>query len=123
MSYDLNQFEEENYLNLETYKKNGEAVKTPVWFVLYNGLIYIITKSNTGKVKRIKNNGSVKIIPCNFRGQIHGTWISGIARFANPEESKQAFNLRKKKYGIKAILSNIFTYGKGSLVAIIVEPS
>lgn len=123
MSPDLNQFKEENYLNLETYRRNGVAVKTPVWFLLYENGIYVITKKKTGKVKRIKNNTSVRIIPCNFLGKGHGTWISGVARFANTEESNRALALRKKKYGIKAILSSLFTFGKGDLVTIVINPT
>ncbi len=56
----LEQFLDQKYINLETYRKNGESVKTPVWFVVIDELIYIITRENTGKVKRMKNNHNVK---------------------------------------------------------------
>lgn len=29
----LHSFENQAYMNLETYRKNGEGVKTPVWMV------------------------------------------------------------------------------------------
>ena len=54
------------YIALETFKKNKQAVKTPVWFVIHNGVIYVITREKTGKVKRIKNNPRVRIAPCTF---------------------------------------------------------
>ena len=37
----LDQFANQNYLSLETFKKNGDGVKTPVWFVLDRGVFYV----------------------------------------------------------------------------------
>ncbi len=33
------QFSDEKHINLETLRKNGTKVKTPVWFVTFNDLI------------------------------------------------------------------------------------
>jgi hypothetical protein len=98
------------YINLETYKKNGQLVRTPVWFVIDNDQIFITTRPDTGKVKRIKNNNRVKIMPCGMRGEPKGEWIEGTARFANESESKNAINLRNKKYGMRAKLVGMFAY-------------
>ncbi|MGI0004437.1 MAG: PPOX class F420-dependent oxidoreductase, partial [Candidatus Nitrosotenuis sp.] len=98
------------YINLETYKKNEQAVKTPVWFVVDNGQIFVTTRPDTGKVKRIRNNQAVKIMPCGMRGESKGEWLAGTARFANESESKNAVSLRNKKYGIRARLVDMFTY-------------
>ena len=35
----LSQFANEKYLNLETYRKNGTPVLTPVWFADENGIL------------------------------------------------------------------------------------
>ena len=59
----------EKYILFETYKINNQPVKTPVWFVIHNDLIYVITREDTGKVKRLKNNQHVKIAPCTFKGK------------------------------------------------------
>jgi len=53
---DLNEIESEKYISLETYRKNNQPVKTPVWFVIKDDLIYVVTGDKTGKVKRLKNN-------------------------------------------------------------------
>ena len=53
-----NEIESEKYISIETYKKDGTPVQTPVWFVVKNNLIYIVTREKTGKVKRIRNNKS-----------------------------------------------------------------
>jgi PPOX class probable F420-dependent enzyme len=44
---------------LTTFRKNGEAVPTPVWFAESDGKLYIYTANSSGKVKRIRNNASV----------------------------------------------------------------
>jgi len=98
------------YINLETYKKNGQLVRTPVWFVIDNDQIFVTTRPDTGKVKRIKNNNRVKIMPCGMRGEPKGEWIEGTARFANESESKNAIKLRNKKYGMRAKLVGMFAY-------------
>lgn len=110
------QFSDQEYINLETYKKDGTGVKTPVWFVTDDNLIYVITRQKTGKVKRIRNNSSVKICACSFNGTPKSQWVSGNATIIQGEESKKAISLRKKKYGIKARLAGFMTKSKGDLV-------
>lgn len=39
----LQQFENQQFLNLETFRKNGIGVKTPVWFVQDGETLYVRT--------------------------------------------------------------------------------
>ena len=110
------QFSDAKYINLETLRKNGTEVKTPVWFVTYDDLIYVITREHTGKVKRLRNNSKVRICPCSFKGKPEGEWISGIATLVEGEGAKIVISLRKKKYGIKALLAGFMTKNKGEIV-------
>lgn len=116
MSQIPEQFSEQDYINLETYKKDRTGVKTPVWFVTDRDTIYVITREKTGKVKRIKNNATVRICPCSFNGTPKGNWVSGTATKVQGEEERKAISLRKKKYGIKAKLAGFLTKGKGDLI-------
>ena len=68
MSADIRQFNDAKYINMETFKKNGTSVSTPVWFVTENGYIFVVTRSGTGKVRRVRNNPKVRIVPSGFRG-------------------------------------------------------
>ncbi|MDE1767087.1 MAG: PPOX class F420-dependent oxidoreductase [Thaumarchaeota archaeon] len=111
-------FLDQKCINLETYRKSGQTVKTPVWFVLTDRTIYVVTTSTTGKVKRLQNNKDVRIVPCGFRGEPKGDWVEGEAYFADKAESERALKLRKKKYGLQARLANIFASRKGELVVI-----
>ena len=64
----LGQFVRQEYLNLETFRKNGEGVKTPVWFVEDNGKLYVRTVADSAKVKRLRRNAQVRVTPCQADG-------------------------------------------------------
>ena len=113
----LEEIESEKCISLETYRKNNEPVKTPVWFVIKNDLIYVVTRDQTGKVKRLRNNQQVKIATCNFKGKIKGQWISGTAKILTEEETKDAVKWREKKYGLMAKIAKFLSKGKGELLA------
>ena len=65
----LSKFANQRYLSMETYRKTGKPVATPVWFAEENGRLYIYSRANAGKVKRLRNNPNVKIVPCDLRGK------------------------------------------------------
>jgi len=115
-SDNLSLLEKQKYINLETYKKSGQAVKTPVWFMISDGLIFVLTTENRGKVKRIKNNPKIRIMPCGMRGEPKGDWIDGTARFATEEETQNAIKLRHKKYGFRAKIVGMFIKKEKPLV-------
>ena len=96
----LSQFVREKHISLETYRKTGEAVRTPVWFIEENGELLVRTDSSTGKIKRIRNNPRVRIAPCNARGTVKGRWVDGEARMIESESSEHVFSLLRKKYGV-----------------------
>jgi PPOX class probable F420-dependent enzyme len=110
----------EKYINLETYRKSGRGVRTPVWFVESGGgdssILYVRTSDDTGKYKRIRNNTSVQIAPCDMRGGIKGEWVKGEARIASEEEKLKAFKMLEKKYGIMYKLTRMFLSGKNYVV-------
>ena len=95
----MSQFEGEKYISLETYRKTGDPVRTPVWFVEENGELFVRTDSDTGKMKRIRSNPRVRVAVCNIRGNITGSWVDGEAQMTDMESSDHIFSLLKKKYG------------------------
>ena len=121
MGNHLDQFLDQKYINFETYKKDGTPVRTPVWFVIDKDLIYVITRDSTGKVKRLKNNQNVRIVSCSFKGEPKNEWVKGKTEMITGEEADKAIKLRKKKYGMFARLSGIFTSQKGNLVVYSIE--
>jgi PPOX class probable F420-dependent enzyme len=105
------------YINLETYRKNGQPVSTPVWFMIDNNIIYVVTSADTGKVKRLRNNPSIRIMPSGFRGEPKGEWTDAKARFAGGAEAERAMQLRKKRYGLQARLVGMIR-GASTVIAI-----
>jgi len=96
----LSQFTGKKHISIETYRKTGDPVRTPVWFVEENGELFVRTDSDTGKIKRIRNNPKVRVATSNMRGTVKGSWVEGEARIIDPESSKHVFFLLRKKYGI-----------------------
>jgi len=111
------QFAGEKYINLETYRKNGQGVRTPVWFVESgDGILYVRTSDDTGKYKRIRNNPSVQIAPCDMRGGVKGKWVKGEARIASEDEKLKTFKMLEKKYGMIYKMTRMFMSGKNYVV-------
>jgi uncharacterized protein len=121
MSLDTHQFDISKYINLETYKKNGKVVSTPVWFVIEDKKVFVITRSGTGKVKRLRNNPNVRISPCNFRGKLKGKWVNGTASLQDSLEYERIMDIRNKKYGFQSKLASLFTIGKGDFILISIK--
>ena len=94
-------FEKQKYLNLETFRKSGEGVKTPVWFVQDGDVLFVRTITDSGKVKRIRNNSLVNIAPCRMDGALLGDWIQAEAREVSDQEvDHKVDKLLDKKYGL-----------------------
>ena len=104
----LAQFTDQQYFNLETFRKNGEGVLTPVWFVEHEGVFYFYTVADSFKVKRIRNNPRVRIAPCDVRGKLKGDWVEAAAREIEGAEAKRADDLLNEKYGWKKRFINFF---------------
>ena len=118
---DLNEIESEKYISLETYKKNNQAVRTPVWFVVKNNRIYVVTRDQTSKIKRLRNNQKIKIATCNIKGKISSQFTEGIAEILSDTESRQVVDWRDEKYGIFSKIAKFLSKNKGQLVAISIK--
>ena len=84
---DLKQFKNQEFLSLETFRKNGEGVKTPIWFAEEDGAFFMWTDGESGKIKRIRNNPKVSVAPCKRFGDVIGEWVTG---YASVDESAAA---------------------------------
>lgn len=97
----LKQFEKQQYLNIETFRKNGQGVKTPVWFVQDGEALQVWTQAGSGKAKRIRNNGTVRVAPSTGSGEPTGEWMDAQAQTnESPEAIKHVEKLMQKKYGV-----------------------
>ncbi len=62
---------DERCVLLTTFKRDGTAVSTPVWWVdMGDGTFGFWTSSASGKAKRLAHTSRVTVQPCNQRGVI-----------------------------------------------------
>ena len=115
--FNLEDIKSEKYISLETYRKNNQPVKTPVWFVIKDDLVYVVTREQTGKVKRLKGNLQVKFALCTIKGKITGEWISGTVKILDEKQTKEAVKMRDKKYGFLAKIAKFASKSKGEFFA------
>jgi uncharacterized protein len=112
----LSQLAGEKYISIETYRKSGQPVRTPVWFAESGGILYVRTSDDTGKYKRIRNDSSVQVAPCNMRGNVKGEWVKAEARIVSDDEKERAYKMLEKKYGLIYKMSSMFLGGRNYVV-------
>ena len=118
----LKSFEKGKYINIQTYKKNGLPISTPVWFIIKDNRIFFRTSQNSGKIKRIRNNNNIKFALCDIRGKIKGESFDGIAKIEN-DPNNVILSQINKKYGLSSRLMKIFYKIKKIDIAILsIEP-
>ena len=93
----------QKYASLATFRKTGAEVRTPIWFGEQNGKLYVMTRPDSGKCKRIRNNPIVKIAPCTIRGKITGPEFPATACFLPAEESGRVRRLINAKYWLARV--------------------
>ena len=108
------------YLSLETYRRSGAAVRTPVWFAEAEGALYVYSLANAGKVKRVRVNPRVRVAPCDMRGNVSGEWLEGEACVVEGEEERRGHALLNRKYRPWKTLGDFFSRLRGRRQAILV---
>lgn len=97
----LKAFEKQQYLSIETFRKNGQGVKTPVWFVQDGEVLYIWTQTDSGKAKRVRNVSKVNIAPSRGDGAPLADFVPASAnRDDSLDAVKHVRGLMVKKYGL-----------------------
>jgi PPOX class probable F420-dependent enzyme len=93
----------QKYISLKTFRKSGIGVATAVWFGEEGDKLYVMTRSDMGKTKRIRNNPQVKVAPCTIRGTVTGPEFPATARILPPAEQQMARRTINRKYWMARI--------------------
>jgi PPOX class probable F420-dependent enzyme len=88
------------YLSLTTYRRDGRAVATPVWFVVDEGTIYVSTGEATGKVRRLRRDARVTVGPSDGLGRPRGAPFEAVARFAPVVDEPRVVAMFDRKYRV-----------------------
>ncbi len=89
---------DQKYISLTTFRKNGSGVATPVWFGEDSDKLYVMTRSDMGKTKRVRNNTQVRVAPCTIRGKTTGPEFAATARILPLAEHGLAQQTINRKY-------------------------
>jgi PPOX class probable F420-dependent enzyme len=120
----LEQLSSEKYILLTTFRKDGRAVSTPLWVVPDGTGLAFWTPTDTGKFKRIRNNGRVTMQPCDVRGNPHGEVVEAQARIGDAADRRRVGAGLRRKYGILGWLTEMGSRvrrGTDGTVAILVS--
>ncbi len=93
----------QKYISLTTFRRSGAAVPTPVWFGEKEDRLYVMTRSDSGKCKRIRHHSGVRIAPCTLRGKITGAEFAATARVLPPHDWPWARQTILRKYWLARV--------------------
>jgi uncharacterized protein len=117
------------YLNLETFRKSGQGVRTPVWFAgePEQGApekLCVYSTEDSGKAKRIRNNGRARVTPCDARGKLLGEWVEARAEIVTGAEAEHGMQLLNKKYfPWKQLLDFFSFFSRNKRVVFVIRPA
>ncbi len=111
-----------SYIALETYRRSGQGVTTPVWVVAEPGRLLVVTDRRTGKVKRIANDGRVAVCASDVRGRPRSAWVEAHARIVDePAEVERTNGLLRTKYGLQYRLFTLAGRGRRGIGDTVLE--
>jgi PPOX class probable F420-dependent enzyme len=88
------------YLLLESQRTDGTWAGNPMWFAAVNNTIFLRTKADSLKVRRVSRRPIVKVAPCTMRGKPLDDYIKCRARFVPLEREAQAEAALRRRYGL-----------------------
>lgn len=87
------------FVLLTTFRQQGQAVATPMWFAYDNGKLYMVTQRTAGKLKHIRHTNRVLLASCDVAGKVLGPSVEAVAHELPMEHHVTADVLLAKKYG------------------------
>jgi PPOX class probable F420-dependent enzyme len=106
---DLSDYQREKYLSLTTFRPDGSAVATPVWFAEDAGALFVWTNRDSHKVRRLQHNSAVEITLCSLSGKPTRAPIAAIASLLSESESARVQELLHRKYGVQKRVWDMYT--------------
>jgi len=103
------ELDDARYINLLSYKRDGGAVRTPVWAAPLDGKLVVFTNRDSYKVKRIRRNPQVRVARCDARGHLLGSWIDATcAVVEDGAQQERIMDALTRKYGWQLRVLNFF---------------
>ena len=94
---------DEAYVSLASFRRDGREVRTAVWIARDGDDLVVYTNGRSGKVKRIRRDGRVRLAACDARGGLRGEWSEGRARLRDDAAARdRGLAAIRRKYGWQA---------------------
>jgi PPOX class probable F420-dependent enzyme len=96
----LNTLATNRYAQLRTYRRDGSAVDTPIWFAIDGASVVFRTKVGP-KTRRIAHNSAVELWACDYRGRSadDAPTVHGQAAMLDAAAAERADRLLHRRYG------------------------
>lgn len=94
----------EKFVSLTTFKRNGDAVASPMWVVGDGARLSVWTPADSWKVKRVRSDPRVTLAVCGRTGKVAPGQpvFAGTAEvITDPGEVTRVESLVKRKYGLE----------------------
>jgi uncharacterized protein len=78
------------YVSLTSFRHDGSAVATPMWYALDDGHLFLETDGGSYKMKRIRRDPHVRVAPCDARGRLRGEPVEADARILPDAERERS---------------------------------
>ena len=119
-----------DFIQLTTFRRNGEGVPTPVWVVPDGDTLAVFTPAGTGKLKRIRHTPRVTVAECSRRGRVDDDVVPVEAHAtatADPAEVDRVTRLLAGKYGLQfkiaMLAERVFARGERRREVIHIRPA
>ena len=87
------------YLSLESYRRDGTAVRTPLWFAADgDGTFYVYSRADAFKVKRLRRAPGCRIAACDIWGNVSGPWLDATAAVVSGAAAARGMALLDRRY-------------------------
>lgn len=107
---------DQTYVNLETFKRDGTGVRTPVWVAPLDGNLVIFTDGTSYKVKRVARDSRARVAVCDVRGGNNGTWFDGTCSVITDDAREaRAYEALRAKYGLQMRVVDLFSWLGGRI--------
>ncbi len=104
----MSDLDQARYCSLKTFRKDGRAVATAVWFAAAADRFFAFSAGEAGKVKRIRNSARAEVAPCDVRGNVQGAYLPVTAALLTAQSDIDiALRTLRSKYGIVMVLFDI----------------
>jgi PPOX class probable F420-dependent enzyme len=120
----------EKFVSLTTFKRDGDGVAAPVWLVADGERLVVWTPADSWKVKRLRRDPRVTLVPCGRRGAVPegAVPVGGTADVTDdPAVVSTTEAALRRKYGLEyrvvTLIERIVARGSKARVVLTITPA